>query len=119
MVVIVMLIIGLVAVGVAVMWGLRRWTLDEVELEARLRLPGTHKLTYPVPVGQDPAAYVAALACAGFTSVGALEGGAERLLVACDEEDRPQVRSIIEHVEAVGFEGSEVHSGHVNFEDEG
>lgn len=118
MVVFVMLIIALVAVGVAVLWGLRRWTLDEVGLEARLRLPETHKLTYSVPLGQDPATYVAALAHAGFTSVGALESGAEWLLVACNGEDRPKVRSIIEHVEAVGFEGSVVHSGHVSFEDE-
>jgi len=110
-----MVLVGLLAVGVAVMWGLRRWTLDEVELEARLRLPETQTLAYAVPVGQDPATFVAALARAGFTSVGAMEGGSERLLVACDEEDRTQVRSIIEHVEVIGFEGPEVH---VSFEDE-
>lgn len=45
MIVFAMVLVGLLALGVAVMWGLRRWTLDEVELEARLRLPGTQPAT--------------------------------------------------------------------------
>ena len=118
MIVIGMLAVGLLAVGVVLMLALRRWTLDDARTEARLHQPGTHRLVYAVPGGQDPAVLLAALAHAGFTAVTDLEGGTERLLVACEEHDRAQVRSIIEHVDRGGIDGPEMHVGHVSFEDE-
>lgn len=119
MIVMGMLAVGLLVVGVLVMLALRRVTLDEARSENRLREPGTHKLAYVVPNGQDPAILMAALARGGFKSVSDMEGGVERLLVACpDEHDRAKVRSIIEHVDRAGFAGPEMHVGHVSFEDE-
>ena len=114
-----MLLVGVVALSVALMWAMRRWTLDEARTEARLHQPGAHTVTYAVPNGQDPAILMAALSRAGFTSVSDIEGGRERLLVEYhDERDRAQVRSIIEHVDRAGFDGPEMHVGHVSFEDE-
>lgn len=112
------LLVALVVVGVVVMLALRSWTLEEVRTEAWLREPETHTLSYVVPDGQDPAILVAALAGAGFTARAEMRGGVERLVVACDEDQRDRVRSVIEAVHLTGFEGVEMHVAHASFEDE-
>jgi hypothetical protein len=101
-----------------ILFGLRRWTLNESIAEARLRSPDTHKVAYVVPDGQDPTVVMAALAHAGFTSVVDIEGGIERLLIECAEPDRVQVGSIIDGVRAAGIDGQKIRAGHVSFEDE-
>lgn len=114
-----LLFVVLVAAGFALAMGLRRWMQDEVRSEALLRDPEAHALVYVVPDGQDPTILVAALSRAGFTAMGDMEAGVERLLIACpDEEDRAEVRSIIEHVNRSGFDGIEMHVGPVRFQDE-
>lgn len=113
-----MLFIGFLLVFAVIMLALRRTTLDEAAVEARLRQSDTHTLAYAVPDGQDPAVLRAALAREGYASMGDMEGGAELLIVACDEEDRAKVRSIIEHVDRAGFDGPAMHVGHVIFRDE-
>lgn len=113
-----MFAIGVLAVLLVLAWGLRKVVFDEGRTEDRLRLPGTHKLVYTVPPGQDPAVLSTALTHAGFTAVGVMEGGFERLLIECPEEARADVRSIIEHVTSTSIEGGEIHVGHVIFEDE-
>ncbi|MGZ4428479.1 MAG: hypothetical protein ACXVXC_04560 [Nocardioidaceae bacterium] len=118
MVVVGLLLVGLIVVALIVLLGLRRWTFDEARTENRLRQPGAHTLTYIVPEGQDAAVLVAALVHAGYTSVTDVYGGFERLLVACEEKDRAQVRSILEHVDRAGFAGPEMHVDHVRFQDE-
>lgn len=118
MIVFALLIVGVLVLGLIVALGLRRWTLDEGEVEARLHDPTTHKLVYAVPAGQDPGVLIAALARSGYVAVSDLEGGVERLLVECGEVERARVRDIIEHVDRAGFDGPEMHVAHVTFEDE-
>lgn len=113
-----MVVVGVFAVGVVLALALRSWTLGEAKTEARLRLPETHTVAYVVPEGQDPAIVMAALTHAGFVSVTDIEHGTRQLLVECTESDRAKVRSIIEHVDRAGFDGPEMHVGHVSFEDE-
>ncbi len=119
MIVFAMVAIGILVVALALAFALRRVTLDEAKTEAHLREPATHALQYVVPDGQDPAVLVGALTQAGFISAAELEQGREVLLVECPhEDDRAKVRSIIEHVSRAGFDGPEMHVGHVSFEDE-
>lgn len=114
-----LLTVVLIAAGTVVVVGLRRWMQEEIRVEAVLREPDAHPLVYAVPDGQDPTILVSALRRAGFTAMGDMEGGVERLLVACpDEEDRDRVRSTIEHVTSTGFDGVEMHVGPVRFQDE-
>lgn len=104
--------------GVVVALALRSWMLGEARTEARLRSPGVHTVAYVVPEGQDVAVLMAAVRHAGFESITKIDGGTERLLVACGEEDRARVRSILEHVHRIGFDGSERYVDHVSFDDE-
>jgi hypothetical protein len=106
-----------VVIAVAmVMLGLRRWVLEEGRTEALLRDPATHTVTYLIPNGQDPASLMGALAHAHFTAVIDSHGGSERLLVACEETDRPQVRLVIAEVNQAG--SGRTWMPDVRFEDE-
>jgi hypothetical protein len=111
------LFLVIVVVLLFAMRGTRRWVLDAGATEARLKDPETHTLTYLVPNGRDPAALMAALAHTHFITAMDTHGGIERLLIACEEADRAQVRQILEvanHVES----GGAMASNHVRFEDE-
>jgi len=111
--------LGAVVVTWALMWELRRVTFAEAHEEAQLSDPHSAPLSYVVPDGQDPVVLSAALARAGFHSLGILQHGVERLLIDCQSEtDRSRVRSIIEHVRRTGFAGDEIIVSHVRFDDE-
>jgi hypothetical protein len=110
--------VGFIVLGVIVVVALRSWMLDEARIEERLRSPDVHTVAYVVPEGQDVAVLMAAVKRAGFESITKIDGGTERLLVACDEEDRARVRSILEHVHRISFDGSEMYLDHVSFDDE-
>lgn len=103
---------------VVVMLALRGWGRDEARQDAVLDSPATHTVSYVVPDGQDPAILAAALHNAGFTARAHLEGGFEVLRIACEEEQRAEVRSIIEHVDRTGFDGAPMHIAHAKFVDE-
>ena len=118
LVAVVVLAVAVLAFPVFFVMTLRRWELDEVKVETRLRAPESHKVVYVVPEGQDPAVLRAALSRAGFVTIMDQSGGAERLVVECEPQDRSHVEQIIEHVERTGFEGAEMHVAHVSFEDE-
>jgi hypothetical protein len=109
------LFLVVVAGAVLVLGVARRWVLDEGATEARLRDPDTHKLSYRVPPGQDPAALVSALAHARFTTVTDTHGGVERLLIACEETDRAHVRLVLEEA---SHAGATRRNSQVSFEDE-
>ena len=115
-----LIVIGVLVLGVVLALLMRRATLDEAGTETRLHRPETHTLAYAVPDGQDAAMFMAALTHEGFTSVADHEGGTERLLIACSEQDRAKVRGIIEHVRLTGFgyTGPARHLDHVSFQDE-
>jgi hypothetical protein len=111
------LFLAAVVAVVLVMGAARRWVLDEGATEARMLEPETHALSYLVPNGQDPAALMAALAHANFTTSTDTHGGTERLLVACEEADRAQVRHVLEEANSAGSGGTRM-PDHVRFEDE-
>lgn len=118
MLAVLLLFMGVMALGFVFLWDLRRVTFTEAHTEAELRDSAMH-LTYRVPEGQDPAVLSAALTRAGFRSVGVLHEGVEQLLVECARPaDRARVREVIEHVTRTGFEGAEMHVAHVRFDDE-
>jgi hypothetical protein len=110
--------VGVVMVGVLLLLGLRRWTLDDTRTEALLRSPDTHTVVYVVLDGQDPVDLMAALSRSGFVCVADSAGGTERLLVACDETDRGNVRSIIEDAGRRGLGAPRMQVANVRFEDE-
>lgn len=108
----------LLVLGVVVALALRSWVREEARTEALIESPATHTVSYAVPDGQDPAILVAALHDAGFSARAHLEGGFEVLRIACNEQQRSQVRSVIEHVDRTGFDGVPMHIGHAKFVDE-
>lgn len=110
--------VGFVVLGAILALALRRLVLDEASIEERLRSPDVHTVAYVVPEGQDVAVLMAAVRHAGFEAITKIDGGTERLLVACKEEDRAKVRSILEHVHRIGFDGSDLYVDHVSFDDE-
>lgn len=116
----IVILAGILLLGLVLGLALRRMTLDEAALEARMHRPETHTVGYVVPTGQDPAVLMSALSAAGYTSVSDLEAGNERLLVEVhSESDRAQVRGIIEDVHRTSFEGAGGFDvAHVSFEDE-
>ncbi len=116
-VVLVMLMVGFVVVLVVVALGLRTWVAEQARTEARLLSPDAHTLAYAVPLGQDPAILMAAVATAGYTAVVDTRGP-ERLLVECGEQDRAKVRSVLEHVTRAGPDSGELRVDHVVFDDE-
>jgi hypothetical protein len=88
---------GAIALGLVLMFALRRWGDAEARTEIGLRSLGAEdRLTYVVPDGQDASVVMTALATRGYVCAADSEGGEERLLVACDEQHRPQVRAIIQ-----------------------
>jgi hypothetical protein len=111
------LFLAAVLAAVLVLRVARTWVLEEGATEARLRDPETHTLSYLVPNGQDPADLMSALVHANFTAVTDDHGGIERLLIACEETDRAQVRQILEDAHRARL-GSHRMSEHVSFEDE-
>jgi len=101
--------------GAFAMRGARKWVLDAGATEVRLKDPATHALSYLVPDGQDPAALMAALAHDGVTTAMDSDGGIERLLIACEENDRALVRGVLDDANR----GSSPRMGdHVVFGDE-
>jgi len=113
-----MLLVGILAIGLAFMLALRGWTIAEARTEARLRSPDTPTLTYAVPHGQDPARLMTALVRDGFISVPDFVGGVERLLIECDEADRARVRHVLQHGDPTRLDGAATHTDRVLFVDE-
>ena len=118
MIMVAMLVSAVVLVVLAVMLGLRTWVLGEAKVEAQLRDPGAHTLSYVVPEGWDPALFKAALARAHFTALAESDGRVDRLVVACDESDRNRVREVLEAVHGAGPHGPDERVAHVRFADE-
>ncbi len=118
MVIAIMLFVGVLAVVLWALFGMRRFTMEKAHTEARLLRPETPTVSYAVPNGQDPAVLMAALETEGFTAVCDTSGGMDTVVVECGEQERGRVRAVIEQVDRAGFNGPELHVGHVSFEDE-
>jgi hypothetical protein len=88
--------VALVVVPALVVLALRQWGQQDVQIETRLRSPGTHTLTYVVPDGQDPAPLRSALGHEHFSTVLGRGESGHCLIVECDERDRDRIRQVIE-----------------------
>ena len=105
-----------VAVGINVY--LRSWVQAEGRTEAHLSDPGTHTVAYAVPNGVDPAVIMVALSRAGLTCGLGVVADKECVRIECEQQEREQVRSIIEGVHMSAYDGSPLKVEHVVFEDE-
>ena len=110
---VILMMVVVLAVPAFLVLTLRRWGRGEEQVEERLRAPQTHKVSYLVPEGEDPAVLRGALARAGFVTAMDTSGD-ERLFVECEETERHRVREVIEEVER----GSSSTAARVLFEDE-
>lgn len=86
----------LVLIGLAVAAMLRK----EEALDERLHDPLTPTVTWEVPPGVDPVIVGGELTAAGFANSLDEHDGAPALCISCPPGQRPQVRSLIETVEA-------------------
>lgn len=94
---------------------LRRWGMEQSDVENRLRAPGAHTVSYVVPEGQDPALVRTALAHDGFESV-LDRTNVQQLLVRCDLGDRNRVREIIGRVHGTDYGGHDLTAHQVRLE---
>jgi hypothetical protein len=92
--------------------------------EAQRQEPGamtTETLRYRVPDGQDPAVLMSALEQAGFRTAMDEQVAEKYLVVTCPhgrEQDRPEIRTLLEGADSTSLEGPQVRTGRVTFEDE-
>ena len=114
----VVVIVTILIVGIGIPLMLRKWTFNEAKTEAHLRSPETHTVVHTVSAGVDPVFETAALRSAGYESMVDLEGGFERVIVECDEDEREAVRDIIEHAASPQSGELEQRLDHVDFADE-
>jgi hypothetical protein len=104
--------------GIGVNLFLRSWGRDESRREAHLRDPSTHTVAYAIPNGVDPVTVESALTRAGLTSGVDRIGMFECVRIECTESQREQVRDVIEGIPMRAYDGSQLQTGHVVFEDE-
>jgi hypothetical protein len=105
MAVVLIIFVGLFALGVLALVLSRSASLDYEAVRTRLHQPGVETLAYDVPDGQDPAAVIVALGRAGYTAVEDVDGTTRQVLVSCPQgrlEARPRVRSVLEGVGVPG-----------------
>lgn len=91
-------LVALVAIVALAMYLLRDESLNRERVEAELHDPGTPKLEYVVPTGEDPTIVLAALERAGYTAGVDSRGAHQVVLVKCpDGRDvsRTAVRNVI------------------------
>lgn len=114
----IILLVVLVAGGIAINVYLRGWVRGESRREAHLRDPHTHTVAYAIPNGVDPVTVATALARAGFVSGVDSVGMVECVRIECGESQREQVRDVLEGISMTAYDGSQLQAGHVVFEDE-
>ena len=84
----------------------RRLVLDEAVVERRLRAPEAHTVAYAVPNGVDPGGLRVAMKLGGFTSIVAMRGMHECLVVECEAGDRDRVRQLIAQAHETESDGA-------------
>lgn len=114
----VILLLIVVAVALLIGAGLREWLAEESRVESHLADPAVHTVAYAIPDGLDPAVLKIALGRAGFACAVTRVGDRECVRIECADSDRAAVRSVLESVHPTAFDGSELPSDHVVFEDE-
>ena len=95
----IVILVGLVALGAAVLYMLREQSLARERVEEELHDAHTPTLEYSVPTGQDPAVILAALERAGYTAGVDAHGTHQVVMVKVPDgpdRSRATVRSVIE-----------------------
>lgn len=96
-----------------------RAEVEEVtRTEAHLDDPGTPTVAYAVPDGVDPVDVSTALRQQGFTSMPQHVGDARCLVIECTPGDRERVREVIAGVHVTAYDGTDLATTDVAFEDE-
>ncbi len=96
---------------------MRRFGMEQTDIEQALLSPEAHTVSWVVPDGDDPALVRSRLAHAGFTSV-LDHSGDQRLVVHCGPADRERVREIIAHTEHATFDGRGLRPNQLRFDDD-
>ena len=115
---IVFFIAFVVIATIAVNVGLRGWVREEARREAHFDDPRTHTVAFGIPAGVDPTIIESALMHAGLDCEVDRVGMVECVRIECAESQREQVRRLLEDLHLRGFDGSELDTSHVVFEDE-
>ena len=106
----------LATIGVNV--ALRGWVRDQSRHEAHFDDPRTHTVAFGIPAGVDPTIIECALMRAGLDCEVGRVGIVECVRIECDESQREQVRRVLADLHLHGYDGSELDTRHVVFEDE-
>jgi hypothetical protein len=112
-----------VGVAVALLWGLTMKTSLEFGGEKAEEVPPDRLLRYRVPEGQDPAVVTSALRIAGFECAPDSEHNHHDIVILCPngrDEDRSRVREVIAglHATAIGEDNPGFAVADVQFGDE-
>lgn len=116
---IIIVLVLLLVLAVLAMNALRR---RQVALRQDAVTGQVESLRYPVPVGQDPAAVVAALKLAGYEAVrddAAVD--TQELIILCPagaDRERAKIRAVIAHDAPIDMEGHPMPEHEVRFLDE-
>jgi hypothetical protein len=115
---IVFILVVVVIGGIGINLYLRSWIREESRREALHKDPDTHTVAYAIPNGVDPVTIESGLARAGLTSWVDRVGMVKCVRIECNESQREQVRSVLEGIPMDVFDGSQLQTRHVVFEDE-
>lgn len=112
-----LLVLTVMVVPLLIIGMMRRFGMEEVEVEQALLSPEAHTVAWVVPEGEDPALVRTHLLHAGFTSV-LDHSGDQRLVVECEPDDRELVRDIIAHAAHTTFDGRALQPSQLRFDDD-
>ena len=115
---IVLFVVFVVLATIVVNLALRGWVRDASRREQHFADPRTHTVAFAVPAGVDPATVEAALMHAGLSCQAGRVGMVECVRIECEESQREEVRRVLTGLHLHGYDGSELPTGHVVFEDE-
>jgi len=111
-------IVFAVVATIAVNVGLRGWLREESRREAHFDDPHTHTVAFGIPAGVDPTIIESALMHAGLNCEVGRVGLVECVRIECQESQREQVRLVLQDLHLRAFDGSDLDTRHVVFEDE-
>jgi hypothetical protein len=115
---IVFFVVFVVVATIVVNVALRGWVRETSRREAHFEDPSTHTVAFGIPAGVDPTIIESALMRAGLNCQVGQVGQVECVRIECDESQREQVRLVLKDLHLHGYDGSELDTARVVFEDE-
>jgi len=112
-------LVAMVVLGTLLVHMVRDQSIEREQVSRRLHDPGTPRLEYVVPTGQDPVVVLAVLERAGYTATVDPSGAHQVVMVQCRvDRDRERVRSLIESANVTALHEGMPISVAVRFRDE-